>query len=56
MKRGTFQLHLGLGISYAVSDHGRVGVGLTHISNANIHEKNPGVNSVLVTWTWMFRD
>jgi hypothetical protein len=53
---GTFQFHLGLGASYAVSSNGRIGVAWTHISNANIHDENPGVNSILVTWTWMFRD
>jgi hypothetical protein len=53
---GTFQFHLGLGVSRAVSSNGRLGVAWTHISNANIHEKNPGVNSIIGTWTWMFRD
>ena len=53
---GTFQFNLGLGISYAVINNGRIGVAWTHISNANIHDKNPGVNSVLGTWTWMFRN
>jgi hypothetical protein len=53
---GTFQFNLGLGISYAVRDNGRLGVAWTHISNADIHSLNPGVNSVIGTWTWMFRD
>jgi hypothetical protein len=53
---GTFEFHLGLGASYAVSDHSRFGLLLTHISNANTHHINPGANSALVTWTWMFKD
>ena len=53
---GTFQFNLGLGISYAVSNNGRLGVAWTHISNADIHDKNPGANSLIGTWTWMFRD
>jgi lipid A 3-O-deacylase len=51
---GTFEFHLGLAASYAVSDSGRLGVGVYHISNANTHAKNPGVNSVLATYTFSF--
>ncbi len=51
---GTFEFHLGAGISYAVSDTGRFGIGVYHISNANIHPKNPGVNSILATYTFAF--
>ncbi|TAK98661.1 MAG: acyloxyacyl hydrolase [Rhodospirillaceae bacterium] len=53
---GTFEFHLGLGASYAISDHSRLGVEFTHISNANTHRINPGSNSALVTWSWMFGD
>jgi len=53
---GTFEFHLGVAASYAVSEHSRFGIELTHISNANTHRINPGSNSALVTWTWMFRD
>jgi hypothetical protein len=53
---GTFEFHLGVGASYAVSTHSRLGVELTHISNANTHHINPGSNSALVTWSWMFKD
>jgi hypothetical protein len=47
--------YAGLAAPFQFED-GRIGVAWTHISNANIHDKNPGVNSVIVTWTWMFRD
>jgi hypothetical protein len=53
---GVRQFHLGLNISRQVSDHARIGVALTHISNAGSQRINPGVNSGLVTFTWMFQD
>lgn len=51
---GTFEFHLGLGANYAVSEQGRLGLGIYHISNANLHAKNPGVNSILATYTFTF--
>jgi lipid A 3-O-deacylase len=47
---GTFEFHLSLGLSYAVSDRTKLGLAIDHISNANTHPKNPGVNSILVTY------
>lgn len=49
---GTFQFHLGLAVSYAVTDNGRLGLYLTHISNAGINRDNPGENSLLLTWSF----
>ena len=49
---GTFQFHLGLSLSYAVTDAGRLGLYLTHISNAGINGYNPGENSLLLTWSF----
>ena len=46
---GTFEFHLGLGFSYAIADGIRAGIALTHISNANTHRINPGLNSALAT-------
>ena len=51
---GTFEFHLGVGASYAVTGDSRLGVAVYHISNANTHRKNPGVNSVAVTWSFAF--
>jgi hypothetical protein len=51
---GTFEFHLGVAASYALSDRGRLGLGVYHISNANLHQKNPGVNSILATYTFTF--
>ena len=53
---GTFEFHLGLAGSYAINDNARLGVAITHISNAGTHKKNPGINSALLTWSWSFRD
>ncbi len=53
---GERLFHVGLNASYAVTDSGRLGVGIYHISNANTYRKNPGVNSILVTWAFTFGD
>ena len=47
---GTFEFHLALGLSYAISDNTRLGLAIDHISNANTHPKNPGDNSILATF------
>jgi len=50
---GTAQFHLGLGFSAQVTESGRLGVLLAHISNGHIlHDYNPGTNSLLVTWSF----
>ncbi len=51
---GTFEFHVAAQVSYAVTDNGRLGFGIYHISNANTHRKNPGVNSLLASWTITF--
>ncbi len=51
---GDFEFHVGLATSYALSGSGRLGLGVYHISNANFHKKNPGVNSILATYTFTF--
>ena len=48
---GTFQFHVGVSASYALTRDSRVGLAIYHISNANIHRKNPGVNSILLQWS-----
>lgn len=50
---GTFEFHLGFATSYAITDRIRIGAELTHISNANTHRINPGLNSVLGTVSFM---
>ena len=52
---GTFEFHLGLALNYELNRFNRVGVAINHISNANTHNINPGVNSVMVSWSFVFR-
>ena len=48
---GVFEFHLGATVDYRL-DHGhRLGVTYAHISNSNIHDENPGVDSLLVTYS-----
>jgi lipid A 3-O-deacylase len=46
---GTFEFHLGLGAAKRIGDGVRLGVAMTHISNANLHRKNRGTNVLMVT-------
>lgn len=49
---GTFQFHLGLMLSYLATERGRLGLYITHISNAYINGYNPGENSALLAWSF----
>lgn len=53
---GVREFHLGMNISYRLGEQTRIGVALTHISNANTQHINPGMNSGLITFSWMFTD
>ncbi len=48
---GVFQFHLGAEVAYEFDNGDRAGVYVTHISNADIHDRNPGVESVLLTYS-----
>lgn len=48
---GVFQFHLGLDLAYRLDTGARLGLKLAHISNAGIHESNPGTESLLLTYT-----
>lgn len=48
---GVFQFHLGLDAGWRMQDGSRIGLKMTHISNAYTQDENPGVESVLVTYT-----
>jgi len=48
---GVFQFHLGAEVAYEFTEGQRLGVYLTHISNADIHDSNPGVESLLLTYS-----
>lgn len=46
---GVFQFHIGLGAAYEFENKLRVGVRLAHLSNAGIHDDNPGEEEVYLT-------
>ena len=48
---GVFQFQLGLTAAYRFEDDSSLGITFAHISNASIHDKNPGVESLLLTYT-----
>ncbi|HWG78199.1 MAG TPA: acyloxyacyl hydrolase [Stellaceae bacterium] len=48
---GTFEFRLSLAAAYEFANRSRVGVQYAHISNASIHEINPGDNELLVTYS-----
>jgi lipid A 3-O-deacylase len=47
---GTFQFRLSANLAYELDDHSRIGLQFAHISNADIHNLNPGDNELLVTY------
>ncbi|MFW5678653.1 MAG: acyloxyacyl hydrolase [Pseudomonadota bacterium] len=46
---GVFQFVVGSELSYRFDNGARVGLYVTHLSNAGIHDANPGTESVLLT-------
>ncbi len=51
---GVFQFRLALGITYQFEDQSRLGITLGHISNAQIHDENPGQDEVYVSFALPF--
>lgn len=51
---GTLQFRSSITLAYELEDGSRVGVRVAHISNAGIHDKNPGANEVLLTYGYRF--
>lgn len=47
---GTFEFRLGLTFAYQFDNLSRLGIRLGHISNANIHNRNPGDNDLMLTY------
>jgi len=47
---GTFEFISGLGLSYQFADHSRLGFRYEHISNANLHDINPGADILLFNY------
>lgn len=46
---GVFQFELGVGAGYRFANQLETGILFKHISNAGIHDENPGVNSIMLT-------
>ena len=47
---GTFEFMSGLGLSWEFADRSRLGFRYQHISNANLHDKNPGADILLLNY------
>lgn len=48
---GVFQFHVGALGAYRFDNGHLLGVSFNHISNADIHDRNPGVDSLLLSYT-----
>ena len=46
---GVFQFRIGLGAAYEFENKLRLGVRLSHISNASLHDDNPGEEEIYLT-------
>ncbi len=51
---GTFQFRSALGLAWQFANGARLGLQAAHISNADLHEHNPGEEDFLVTFAWPF--
>lgn len=47
---GTFEFMSGLGLSWEFADRSRLGFRYQHVSNANLHDKNPGADILLLNY------
>jgi len=47
---GTLEFISGLGLSYQFADDSRLGIRYEHISNANMHNENPGADILLLNY------
>jgi len=51
---GVFQFRSALDITYEFEDASRLGLRISHISNAGIHDDNPGVEELFLTFSVPF--
>ena len=51
---GVLQYRVGLSLTYQLDETTRVGVRVAHISNASIHEDNPGEEEIFLAYTFSF--
>jgi len=47
---GTIEFKSQLELSYRFDDRSRLGIGISHISNASIYDSNPGTETVFLTY------
>ena len=50
----VIEFHSGVEVSYRFDNRSRLGIALHHISNANIGDRNPGAESLVVTYAIPF--
>lgn len=51
---GTVEFRSSLGLFYALPKGGRVGASAAHVSNADLHDKNPGENDFFISYVFAF--
>lgn len=51
---GTFQFRSSLSLAWQFANRARVGLQVAHISNADLHDSNPGEEDYLITFAWPF--
>ena len=51
---GVFQFRLSLEVSHVFANRHRFGLNLAHISNASIHDRNPGGEELYMTYAIPF--
>lgn len=51
---GHLQFRPAIDLVYSVTDDVSIGFGWTHISNASLHEENPGLDSLMFSVVWSF--
>lgn len=51
---GVFQFRQSVDLAWRFENGSRAGLRIAHISNAGIHEHNPGVEEIYLTWSMPF--
>jgi hypothetical protein len=52
---GLVEFRTGFEVAYQLDEHGRIGFTLHHLSNGRFYERNPGSESLLLTYTTTLR-
>jgi hypothetical protein len=53
---GLVEFRSGIELAARVGEGHRLGLMLYHLSNAGLYDSNPGIESVVVTWSWRLGD